>query len=232
MINASNSGYQGTREKWRLFLSEWQNQVNPITGGDKFDFMNFNGDENVKFLNKKFKNLPQSYLDFIGAGGNNLISIADWMDPIQGHPSFFSENDVDLFQKFEEKYHEYNQDDYAYDIEINEDYFNYSGSNLEYDLDDLEKSLLIGEEGPKQAYGIFLLNPTHVTLDKEWEGWFWAPNTTGGGPRRYPSFAHLVAQRYVLDLVLMKKSDESILYWNKNWESSELKNIIKRTLWD
>ena len=221
------TGYKGSTEKWRVFLSEWQVQIAEITGGGNFDFQNFDGTNNAKYLNEKFNNLPKSYLEFIEAGGNNLLSIANWEDPIAGYPSFFEKEKVDLFKKYQEKYDEYNQDDYAYDIEIDADYFKYSGGNTEYDLNDLEKSLLIGEEGPGQVYGIFLLNPIHISEDKEWEGWFWAPNITGGIPRRYPSFAHLVAQKYVTDLVLMGKSSEPILYFNKDWEDSKISEIIE-----
>ena len=42
--------------------------------------------------------------------------------------------------------------------------------------------------------GVYLLNPAAVTPDGEWEAWFfanWVP-----GPRRFPSFAHMMLSEY------------------------------------
>jgi hypothetical protein len=64
------------------------------------------------------------------------------------------------------------------------------GTEVDYHPGHMKSLLQISDVGD----GVYLLNPEAVTHDGEWEAWFFA--NWMAGPRRFPSFAHLLLREF------------------------------------
>jgi len=72
-----------------------------------------------------------------------------------------------------------------------EDYFTYGEKQGDIRVEYLQTCLEISDRGDA---AVFLLNPKIVSLDGEWEAWFFA--NWLGGARRYPSFWEMMKSEY------------------------------------
>lgn len=75
-----------------------------------------------------------------------------------------------------------------------EEYFSYTDEAIGHFRDEQLAQMLLAADSAEGDSAIYLLNPTAVTEDGEWEAWFfanWVP-----GAERYPSFAHLMLAQY------------------------------------
>lgn len=226
-----HSGYKGNPDLWREALICWQEEISIEIKSEKFDFAAHNGSKDVEFLKSKYPDLPKSYLDFIEAGGQNLRSIASGeVDGINlGFASFIDPHKVDYYRLFEDGYLEWKEmaDGYLPDI-YDQGYFDYSVSNLNFNASEFSETFIVGQEGSRQGKAVYLLNPTHKSIDGEWEGWYWYPSHTGGAVR-YRSFAHLVAQKYIYDRFLLEKSREISLHFDEsNWDNLCLSKVLEK----
>ena len=226
------SGYKGSVALWKEALTCWQEEISSEVVGANFSFADYDGREDARLLKERYPNLPKSYLDFVEAGGPYLRSVDSGWDEQEGvnrgFPSFIQFSDVD-WMKASDSYPEWREIARMWSSEVlDKKYFTYSGQNLDFNAPEFDELLLVGHEGSSSYKAIYLINPLHLSVDGEWEGWFWYPGRTGGA-RRYPSFPHLVAQKYIYDRFLLDQSREILLYFDESdWDSLCLSKVLEK----
>ena len=229
-VRQQHSGYKGSVGAWKEVLSHWQAELAAHMRVEPFDFHAYQGQSQADALRAAHPNLPKSLLDFVAAGGMHLRSLGggDCEDDInRGFPSFLPAQRTQPYAQYGGDYAEYlDFSEEGDSVAIDEAYFRYEGDNLELEPTDFPHTFIVGEEGPDQCRGVYLLNPLRVSPDGEWEGWYWYPARTGDA-RRYASFAHLVAQKYTDDRYLMGKATEHLLYFDDvDWSSLCMSQVL------
>ena len=227
-----HSGYKGSVALWKEVLTCWQEEMSSEIVDANFSFADYDGRGDVRLLKERYPNLPRSYLDFVEAGGPHLRSIdSGWIEEEgvnRGFPSFIKAADVDLMKE-SDSYPEWHEIAKEWRSEVlDKNYFSYTGSMLDFNAPEFGELLLVGHEASSTYKAVYLINPLHVSVDGEWEGWYWYPASTGGA-RRFPSFAHLAAQKYIYDRFLLDNSREILLYFDESdWGSLCLSKVLEK----
>ncbi len=216
------SGYKGNVDLWKEAFSCWGKQI-----GHAGEIINKNladnGTAKLDTIYSRYSDLPKSYLDFVIAGGAGLKTLQDIEYPHEDYiPRFFNPENVGYFNENHKEDYEIWTDD-PLDDELNEEYFQYNNAGAWlYRTSEFIAMLAVGWE---QNGGLYLLNPTHKTIDGEWEAGLLHPKIPG--IIRFKSFAHLVAQLYIENLNEMNHSAQRGLYsFEDNWDKTCFSKII------
>ena len=214
---------------WRSALQQLHRQASAVTPYE-FDFLNFNGSAERQLLANRHACLPKSYLDFVEAGGTHFrfVDGAQSTHDNDGFPSFLAADEVTRVTCAKERMDAYNAINELFSEDTpDEDYFRYSADNERFNPTEFSQTLLRGVDGPDQMDGIYLLNPAHQDHDGEWESMMWLLGRTESVVR-YPTFAHLFAQKYFLDLHLLDENKPWLLYENEQaLANSTLSNLVR-----
>ena len=230
------SNYRGNPGRWVEALTCWQNKIREHVSVDVPPLGPRRGIEDLSDLMARIPDLPQSYIDFFLAGGDEIRKSAmlEWLRlyPERWHDvdtkPFLPPDKVGWFKDVEPLglADWLVEDDEELDPPLGEQYFRYDGeeSYLDFRVSELAGMLLVGYEG---SGGYFLLNPLHKSVDGEWEALLLHHKFPGAD--RVRSFAHLVAGEYVDDLAAMGESGGGSLYaFEGEWSQTCFSRIIDK----